>query len=488
MMAFFSRLLVPDPFFGIQSPERTRLFWWLNGLFLLVQGIFLFNGLLAWAALPILIGIAVAACYRMDWVLYLIALITPWSVNFSDIGLGVGISIPSEPLMVLLCLVFGLKLFLDGGLERRMLLHPVSICVWAGLLWMSFTTITSTIPLVSAKFLASHLWFGLLCYFLALKIFSNPNGQKIYTGAYLISLTGVVIYTLINHFLYGWDERAAHWVMSPFYNDHTSYAAAVALFIPVSCYFAFAGKHPAWIRLFSLVGFGLLLAGLGFSYTRAAWVSVAAVLPVLLAFWFKFTFRTVLLMLGFTGLLFFLFQTKIFLDLEMNRTDSSKDFSRHIESISNISTDASNLERINRWNSAWNMFLKKPIVGFGPGTYQFKYAPFQHSSKKTIISTNAGTQGTAHSEYLLPLSEQGFPGMVIWVFLVLLVTQTTIRLNLSDYPEKAWLFAVFLGLATYFVHAFLNNFLDTDKAAVPFWGFVAMIVAMDLRRKKESNY
>jgi putative inorganic carbon (HCO3(-)) transporter len=26
----------------------------------------------------------------------------------------------------------------------------------------------------------------------------------------------------------------------------------------------------------------------------------------------------------------------------------------------------------------------------------------------------------------------------------------------------------------------MNNFLDTDKASVPFWGFTAMLVAMDL--------
>jgi len=26
----------------------------------------------------------------------------------------------------------------------------------------------------------------------------------------------------------------------------------------------------------------------------------------------------------------------------------------------------------------------------------------------------------------------------------------------------------------------MNNFLDTDKASVPFWGFTAMIVALDL--------
>jgi hypothetical protein len=29
-------------------------------------------------------------------------------------------------------------------------------------------------------------------------------------------------------------------------------------------------------------------------------------------------------------------------------------------------------------------------------------------------------------------------------------------------------------------HGFLNNFLDTDKLSVPFWGFTAIIVALDV--------
>ncbi len=36
-----------------------------------------------------------------------------------------------------------------------------------------------------------------------------------------------------------------------------------------------------------------------------------------------------------------------------------------------------------------------------------------------------------------------------------------------------------LGLITYFAHGFLNNFLDTDKLSVPFWGFIAIIVALE---------
>jgi putative inorganic carbon (hco3(-)) transporter len=40
-----------------------------------------------------------------------------------------------------------------------------------------------------------------------------------------------------------------------------------------------------------------------------------------------------------------------------------------------------------------------------------------------------------------------------------------------------------VGLFTYFLHGFLNNFLDQDKASAPFWSLIAIIVALDVYHK-----
>jgi len=39
---------------------------------------------------------------------------------------------------------------------------------------------------------------------------------------------------------------------------------------------------------------------------------------------------------------------------------------------------------------------------------------------------------------------------------------------------------VLIGLTSYYFHGLLNNFLDTDKISVLFWGYTAMLVAMDV--------
>ena len=185
---------------------------------------------------------------------------------------------------------------------------------------------------------------------------------------------------------------------------------------------------------------------------------------------------------------FLAFRTEIIMSLETNRQDSSSDFSEHVQSISNISSDASNLERLNRWNSAFRMFDERPFFGWGPGTYSLLYAPFQHSVDKTTISTNAGDRGNAHSEYIGPLAESGLLGSLTFLLIVITVIYKGSRLYLTAENREVRLISMglLLGLITYFVHGTLNNFLDTDKASVPFWGFIAMLTAMEVYHKNKK--
>ena len=134
------------------------------------------------------------------------------------------------------------------------------------------------------------------------------------------------------------------------------------------------------------------------------------------------------------------------------------------------------------------MFKEKPILGWGPGTYQFKYAPYQLSKEKTIISTNSGDMGNAHSEYIGPLAEMGLLGLLSVISIILVVTYTAVKVykRSRDREVKFFIIVSIISLSTYFVHGFLNNFLDTDKASVPFWGFLAILVCIDVYYKNEQ--
>jgi len=232
----------------------------------------------------------------------------------------------------------------------------------------------------------------------------------------------------------------------------------------------------------------LLIIAVIFSYSRAAWISLVFALGVYILIRLKVRFSWIAAAFVILVILFFSFQHQIIDTLERNEQDSSTDFVEHIKSIYNISSDASNLERINRWQAAIRMFDERPFLGWGPGTYQFLYAPFQRSKEKTIISTNAGDLGNAHSEYIGPMAEQGVFGLVTVLLIIIysVITALKIHKKSGNYEVRLFSLLMLMGLITYFMHGFLNNFLDTDKASVPVWGFLGIIVALDIYHNRET--
>lgn len=431
---------------------------------------------------PVLLIFLFLYIFSLDKLILIITFLTPIAVNYKDPELGVGISLPSEPLMLGVLVVFILKLFYDGGFSKKIVRHPVSIFILLNLAWIAITTITSEIPLVSFKFLVARLWFVVPFYFIGILLFRDIKNIKRFNWFYVIPLLLVILYTLINHAGYGFDKPSSNMVMKPFYNDHTAYGAVIALFIPFFTGFTLSRNYTNSQRIASLVILVVLIVGIIFSYSRAAWISLAFSLLVYGIIAFRIRFTWVLAGTVVLAFLFYMFSFQLIDRLERNKQDSSTDFVEHIQSISNISSDASNLERINRWNCAIRLYKERPFWGWGPGTYQFVYAPFQRSKEKTIISTNAGDMGNAHSEYIGPLSESGVLGMLTFLAIIIAATVTGLRVYRRADSKEVQLISlvILLGLMSYFAHGLLNNFLDTDKASVPFWGFIGILVSLDL--------
>ncbi|NQV03521.1 MAG: O-antigen ligase family protein [Bacteroidia bacterium] len=440
-------------------------------------------------AIPVLLVLLYFYFTRLNWILFLIAFTTPFAVNMVQYELGAGISIPTEPLLFGVFLIFILKLFYKNDFDRKIWTHPVSILIIISLIWMFITSLTSQIPLVSFKYLLARLWFVIPFYFLGILLFRKTQNIRLFIWLYAIPLVGVIIYTIMIHSTYGFEEEAGHWVMEPFYNDHTAYGAILALFLPIFVGFSFSKVYSPTTRFFSIIVMVILVVALYLSFCRAAWISILATLMVYLVILFRIKFKWMVLITGGLLIFFFMFQQQIWDVLERNKQGSSGDFTEHVQSISNISTDDSNLERINRWKSAFRMFEERPVFGFGPGTYQFEYAPFQLSNEKTLISTNAGNRGNAHSEFIGPLSEEGLAGMLLMVALVLMIVIYGMKVHKqAKTPETRLLsLTVLLGLITYFIHGTLNNFLDTDKASIPIWAFIAMLVALDMYQNKTED-
>lgn len=429
---------------------------------------------------------------KLELLLLIVVFFTPLSVLLSEfIGdTPVDLSVPTEPILAGILLIYILKVSSGQTLEKKILMHPISIAVCINLFWIFFTSISSSLPMVSVKFFLARVWFVIPLFFITAHFFKDPAYIRKYLWAYIAAFIIIILYTLANHISVGlFVKKAAHGAMKPFYNDHTSYGAILAMFIPVLFGFLFLKRYKREKRIIISVILTFFILAVVFSYTRAAWISILAAVGVLLVILLKVNPKILLAGSITIVALFFMFQFEITDSLSKNRQDSSEDLGEHVSSIANIATDASNLERINRWNSAIKMFKEKPFLGFGPGTYMFQYAPYQMSFDRTIISTNFGDGGNAHSEYIGPMAESGILGALTFLGIIIMTIITGVKVYYKTQIRELKIISLvsLLGLITYYIHGFLNNFLDTDKASVPFWGFTAIIVAVDVFHQKKAE-
>lgn len=471
---------------------RTNSWLLLSGsLFIALSMYFLWKDQLYFFILPVVLLALYSAVFHTRLTFLLLFILTPLSVNIEEYVNGFGLYIPTEPLLFGLMLLLLMQHIRSRVFPAFVWQNPIIWAVGFYLVWVFFTSITSSLPMVSFKFLLARLWFVIPILLYGPRVFSDVRNIRAFLWLFATGMTITMVYTVFTHAGYSFGEKESHWVMSPFFKDHTIYGAMVAFLVPLLFGIYFSKKHPPLVTAVLWVLIVINFVALYFSYTRAAWLSIVAALFVWMLIHFKIRFSWIAGVTFIAALFVFFSWTSIEQSLSKNKSEhTTEDFGKRLESAANVTTDASNLERINRWSCAIEMFRERPYTGFGPGTYAFEYARFQKPENLTIISTNFGDGGNAHSEYLGPLAEMGFMGLIAMLLIVSAIFYKGITLYISIPKEsrelRALVLAMILSLVTYFVHGILNNYLDTDKAAVPIWAICACFIALEYQLKKED--
>ena len=432
---------------------------------------------------------AIAALALLPWLLETflfrkhLLLLTWWALLPLSLTISLGgtnLNIPSE-----LILLLWISLPLLRGFPKEMMLilkHPVSILLLMEILIYLLATIHSSMPQVSIKRFALHIAYILGAYFLMVPVLLKPrNILKMTTviGIGLVPVLAVVLVFLSN---YNFNAAVAPAGPRPFFSDHTQFGAFAAFVLPMSFimwYYSksFDFKIAFWQKLL----LPLLLLCVAFSFSRAVWMSTGVIILLFLLIQLKIFFRTLMFLIIAGAAVLFSYSDNIYQTILQNESESDRqELVEQLKSIGNMKTDVSNLERINRWKSAIKMAEDRPWLGFGPGTYQFQYAPFQEVQDKTVISTNFGDAGNAHSEFLMYLSETGIFGFINFILLCLYLVYTGFRLIYNG-TEPHLALGLLLGLSGFLVHSLVNSFLETDKIGLLFYFFVAAIVALDIK-------
>ncbi|NDF59494.1 MAG: hypothetical protein EB100_00260 [Crocinitomicaceae bacterium] len=465
---------------------------WIGVLFVLIAQLFIFEENWYFFLLPIGLLFIYVALYATKQLISLLFFLTPLSINIEEYVPGFGLFLPTEPLFFGLMILVLAYQFRSKIIPTYLYSNGLVITIGIYLSWLVISALASTHPIVSFKFILAKLWYIVPLFGFGALYFVNTKNIFRFVWMFCIGMLVVIVYTLIHHATFGFGEKEGHWVMWPFFKDHTSYGALTALILPLLIGLYFQKSNSLIVQLVVVVSIIIDLLGIYFSYTRAAWLSVVAAIVVGLLIHFKVKFKYLALGGVFLMIGVGVYWTEIQFLLEKNKYEhTTENFGERLQSATNVTSDASNLERINRWSCAIEMFKERPLFGFGPGTYAFEYARFQEPENLTIISTNFGDMGNAHSEYLGPLSETGLIGLLTFLGVVVLLFYKGITLYIS-YPLEQdslrFLILMFvLSLVTYFVHGILNNYLDMDKAAVPVWSMAIIFVVLEEKLKKSAT-
>ena len=203
-----------------------------------------------------------------------------------------------------------------------------------------------------------------------------------------------------------------------------------------------------------MAGFVLCLVSVVGSYSRGAYLAIAAVLG---AIWWRSNRKVLggMLVAGAAIAAFGLMPEK---------------FTTRVDSIANYSEDRSAQGRINAWGFAWNLALDQPINGGGYGA--FNREAFQRYAPDPEMLHDA------HSIYFEILGEQGFVGLALFLGFAFLAFSETQRIRKAtrDDPDKAWAFDLATALqASAIAYGVGGAFLGLAYLDLPYQ-LVALVV------------
>ena len=126
-----------------------------------------------WELLLLPVGMLVVwlTLYRLDWAMWFVVAATPLSVNLTDLTGGSGLSLPTEPMLVMITGLVIIKIVILKEFDKGSIQHPISIAIYVYLVWMLLTVITSQLPLIIPKAMVTRIWFITPYYFFLMSSF-----------------------------------------------------------------------------------------------------------------------------------------------------------------------------------------------------------------------------------------------------------------------------------------------------------------------------
>lgn len=460
---------------------------WLGGLGLfllcLISALILDQWLLL--ALPFALALGAMFLFDIRFAFWALVALIPWSFNLEEL-LHIGVDFPSEPLMLLITLsfVFWAGFQIPKIPWRQYLRNPLLVLVLLSFVWTVITVLYSENPGLSIKFLLKKIWYLIPFFIFPVFVFNSEKAIQQTARLLLWPLCLVVLLITWRFSAYGFRFEAVHNPLQPFFMNHVMYGSMVSIALPIAVGSIFLSKRFTWRWFLALAATAILITAVYLAYSRAAWAAVFFALGavVLVRFrlmhWAMLAFYAVLL----SGVLY-LSQDNRFLNYKpkFEKTIMHETLEDHIMATLQ-GTDISSAERYFRWIAAVRMSTERPITGVGPNNFYDYYKAYVVNSFKTWVSRNP-EKSTTHNYFLYMLVEQGYPAMILYAVLMVMIYAYGQRLyrKFKEHNKKQIMVLTALGVVSAtFINNFFSELLEADKIGSLFFMALATLIALDL--------
>ena len=344
---------------------------------------------------------------------------------------------------------------------KNILVFPKDLIIWFIFCIFSLILIFfSSIPYESKnEFFYLSSIFGTYVFFRNdLVKFKEKN---ILFGFFLTFVLILSIYGIILHVKYPdailWSTRYTdHYDgrLSSCYICPNHFAHLIQMLIPFCLCYLFIPKGSFYLKILCIYSLVIFIPALFLTESRAGWLgSITSISILICAFSLlrsKKLFFSVLLSIPILISLIFI--------LSWNYSET---FQRRMKPVVNyfqeqstggIGSDSKDF-RPQTWKDTFEMIKEKPILGFGPGTYNYTFQKYRKSFKGERIVT-----GHPHNEYLELISDYGIVGFILfsyaWIYSLYLLIKTSINHERLKY--KLMSFAAISMMFGTMVHSFFD--------------------------------
>lgn len=411
----------------------------------------------------------------------------PWSMEV-QLTPSLGTDFPDEPLMWLTTFIVVVALFQRPERIALLMYHPIMMCIVTLWCWACFSTMVTGGGWLSVKYLLAKIWFIIPFTCGSYLLFDNTELKKRAFTMIALPMIILALVTIARHAMTGFSFAEVSNVCAPYFRNHVNYGALLVCTVPMVWMLYQTNRNPWWI-----IGLVILLIALYFSYSRGAWLA----LPVgLLAVWCMrkrvLLYAMVLTMLLVVAVSAWLIRDNHYLRYrpDYSSTIYHAALGDHIEATYAMK-DLSTAERFYRWIAGWRMAEAHPLTGVGPNHFYPSYRSYTVATYRTYVSDNP-ERSTVHNYFLLLLSEQGFPALVLFVVLLFMMFGYAQYAYHRSPPTatRNLLQLLTAMLAMIVVLISLSDLIEADKIGSLFYIIAGLLIGVgsgaDVQRVPES--